>query len=194
MRCFVSTPTEGYLYNVRQPNLLATYTYSNETVQCCSNSAFLYAITASSQACLEAFTLRTSMDIAEYTSPTPCLMGMQPFLGPRHAVVVGDFIVLMSKLYDPSVPEPKPISPFNPPPQVLKVASPPGTSPAVSKRKSDVSWNLYMLHPTTLGTLYDELLARANKASSSVSSSQLPSAFSHSDAQAPPPRVGSNRR
>jgi len=147
MRCFVSTPSEGYLYNARQPGVLATYTYANETVQCCSNDSFLFAVTNAAQSGVEAFTLRTSMDVAEYAAPVPCLMGMQPFLGPRKLIVVGDFLVLLSKLTTPA-------------PSAARGAP---KSPV----KETTGWILYMLHPTTLCTLYEDLLSRANKVSSS---------------------------
>ena len=95
MRCFVSTKIEGKLYNVCEPCELATYAYTNPTLQCCANDKFIYAVT---DAEVDAFTLRTSLSAAEYDPVPPCLMGMKNFLGVCRVLSPGNFVVLLSKV------------------------------------------------------------------------------------------------
>jgi hypothetical protein len=53
----VSTARQGYIYKLSNPALLATYTYTAESLQCCASSCFLYVLTSVG---LETWTLRTS--------------------------------------------------------------------------------------------------------------------------------------
>eukprot|EP00727_Mastigamoeba_balamuthi_P013441 m51a1_g872 hypothetical protein (1091) ;mRNA; r:834507-838750 len=157
MRCLVCTGAEGHLFNVQQPSLLASYTYTSETVTCCASQSFLYALTAAvPESGLEAFTLRTSMGLAEHKAPSPCLMGMQPFMGPKSAVVVGEFVVLLSKLNEQSLKRNRLQSPGRerlPPP---------------SLSKDSMNWSIYMLHPTTLAPLYEDLVKKAQETAKDV--------------------------
>lgn len=108
MRCLLSTSAKAYLYNVQQPALLASYGYPEETIHMCADQSFMYSVTQESAlylfVCtdllgLEMFTLRTSMGIAVYKPPEPCLMGVMRFLGPKKVVIIGDHIILLSLLY-----------------------------------------------------------------------------------------------
>lgn len=180
MRCFASTRLQGRLYNVRERSVLAAYRYTYLTVQCCVTSTLLYAVRAAPDAGLETFTLRSSMNTAEYSAPAPCLLGTQPFLGPQCACVMGQHILLLTKLTDPSLPDPEPVSPFNPPhlrkpqqqpqpQQQAQAAQAVTVSPARARgggRRaapvvSGVAWNLYLLHPTDAAQLNDEIVAYA---------------------------------
>ena len=171
MRCFASTRLQGRLYNARERSVLATYRYTYLTVQCCVTSTLLYALRAAPDAGLEAFTLRSSMNTAEYSAPAPCLLGTQPFLGPQCACVMGQHILLLTKLTDPSLPDPEPVSPFNPP-HLRKPTpqQPPQQQPQQGGRTrgrraapvvSGVAWNVYLLHPTDAAQLNDEIVAYA---------------------------------
>lgn len=57
MRMLVSTARQGYIYKLSNPALLATYTYTAESLQCCASPCFLYVLTSVG---LETWTLRTS--------------------------------------------------------------------------------------------------------------------------------------
>jgi len=170
MRLFVSTRLQGRLYNAREKSTLATYRYTYLTVQCCVTGTLLYAILDSPSSGLEAFTLRSSMNTAEYDPPEPCLLGQQTFLGPQFACVMGQHILLLSKMTDPSLPKPEPVTPFNPP-HLRKAAPPvaakPTTSPTRRGRRPPVidmvAWNLYLLHPTDVTQLNAEILTYVTK-------------------------------
>lgn len=171
MRCFASTRLQGRLYNVRGRSVLASYRYTYLTVQCCVTDTLLYAVRAAPDAGLEAFTLRSSMNTAEYRAPAPCLLGTQPFLGPQAACVMGCHLLLLTKLTDPSLPDPEPISPFNLPnsrKQQQQAQQQHSQSPARGGARGrraaapvGVAWNVYLLHPTDAAQLHDEIVAYA---------------------------------
>lgn len=164
LRCFASTTTEGHLYNVSQPGELASYKYHDAVLHCCVGDELLYAMSGDG---VEAFPLRTSMNAAEYTTlPSPCSLGFKTFLGPKALVVAGQRLVLLTKLYDPSVPEPPPITPLTPP-QPASLSSGAGKR-RVDKRGRpipDVSWNTYVLTPYDAEALHDDMVAQAKAAS-----------------------------
>eukprot|EP00026_Physarum_polycephalum_P000723 Phypoly_transcript_00724.p1 GENE.Phypoly_transcript_00724~~Phypoly_transcript_00724.p1 ORF type:complete len:1314 (-),score=195.26 Phypoly_transcript_00724:76-4017(-) len=203
MRMIVSTARQGYIYKLSNPALLATYTYTAESLQCCASSCFLYVLT---NVGLETWTLRTSDTYLPKSDPgvttklrnpqttetydvfpPPCLIGLQPFISLQRIVVVGDAILLLSKMNTNPIPSAsRATTSAAPIPQQVKrktLTSASGVSATNNNNTGNSpgggtytatsttvlrpgpvkgeAWSLYVLHLTSLPLLYNEVISTA---------------------------------
>lgn len=88
---------KGYLYdiNLKHPNLIATYSYTGETL---TSICERYLFTATSDHGLAIWTLRPS-DFPEISTFEPCVLGIQQFFGLHSISVTSDFIILLILQY-----------------------------------------------------------------------------------------------
>eukprot|EP01117_Protostelium_nocturnum_P009204 TRINITY_DN3297_c0_g1_i3.p1 TRINITY_DN3297_c0_g1~~TRINITY_DN3297_c0_g1_i3.p1 ORF type:complete len:841 (-),score=151.69 TRINITY_DN3297_c0_g1_i3:3-2525(-) len=118
--CFISTPRKGHVVEIAKDSedksrLLHTYMYTNETTSAQLTGLFLYLATQSG---LETWTTRTAnfyslqqkqeKDLeeinrrseTEYSNlfPSPCLVGLQPYIGLSTIAVSGEILLLFSKV------------------------------------------------------------------------------------------------
>jgi hypothetical protein len=80
--------------------------------------------------------------------PSPCLVGLQAFIGLQRIAVTGEFLIVLSKFSE------------------LSMTGLPGISPKKTKQPSKsseevIGWNLYILHSTSLTALYEDIISRA---------------------------------
>lgn len=105
--CFGDIFCQGFIYNLQHPELITVYTYTDDTLSA-YYSNFLYAITQSGTCFLvdvpltllqglEIWTSRTSEFGNDQVYPSPCLVGMQPFIGPQKIAVSSEYSLLLSK-------------------------------------------------------------------------------------------------
>ncbi|GAM23299.1 hypothetical protein SAMD00019534_064740, partial [Acytostelium subglobosum LB1] len=157
MRCVFSTQKEGFLYNISKPGLLASYLYANETLMCQASHCFLYTVTTAG---LQTWSLR-SCDGADDGSDghTPCGFGLRTFFGLNKLAVIGDYIVLLSKMTQDQVAEMSgPGGMLRSPSRIL---SPKKTLNEVKLDK--IMWAVYVVHHTPLQSLYGQILEYATK-------------------------------
>ncbi|PRP73908.1 hypothetical protein PROFUN_16576, partial [Planoprotostelium fungivorum] len=109
LSCFVSTSRRGYVFQIAslpqsKSRLLYTYHYTNESSSAVMTRTFLYLSTVSG---LEVWTTRTrdyymmqrkrDGKSGETTLPSPCLIGLQPYIGLHYVDISQNTLFLMTK-------------------------------------------------------------------------------------------------
>ncbi|EFA84282.1 hypothetical protein PPL_03359 [Heterostelium album PN500] len=158
MRCVFSTQKEGFLYNISKPSLLAYYMYASDTVFCAANHCFLYTLSADG---IQTWSLRTC-EGAEHGNdiPAPCGFGMKRFIGLSSMAVMGEYLVILSKIAN-DITESLTPSFMRSPSRVLSPKKQVDGHSNSSKSSSKQIWSIYILHHTPLQSLYTQILEYA---------------------------------
>eukprot|EP01119_Soliformovum_irregulare_P019874 TRINITY_DN6382_c0_g1_i1.p1 TRINITY_DN6382_c0_g1~~TRINITY_DN6382_c0_g1_i1.p1 ORF type:complete len:1118 (-),score=291.75 TRINITY_DN6382_c0_g1_i1:724-4008(-) len=174
--CFISTNQRGLLYDAERGSIVTNFIYTTDTTGAALDSTRVYAVTQSG---LEIWTGRTH-EFAEgpdsligagptFGYPSPCLIGMQPFIGLSSIAVAGEYLLVLSKFTDEASPmlNRKIMSPSTP---KSTFSTPYGIKSPGNKRDiiddnikqgKTIGWNLYILDPISVNQFYDELVAKA---------------------------------
>ena len=134
MECVIATQKRSYVYNLIEPSFHCLYEFTTTDTVSCSVGQFLFTI---SHNALEIWTRRSSnYKIDKY--PTPCLIGLFPFISSIQISLTSNLIVLLSKFSDNN-----------------------NNNNSSNNKETIIGWNLYVLQIASSITLHNELLSTA---------------------------------